>query len=233
MTSSTSPRTTVCLLNWKRPENISAVIQSVSSQVPRPDVFLWNNGSPINDRSVDWYVESSVNMRCWPRWFMARQARTELVCVLDDDIFFSDSGVLKDLADILLERGNQRTIVGPCGVTLRDGATYKDAHHVHPFRGTHADRPCDLVKGRCMLMWRSALVDVSFPDDLARDCDDDIVISSLLARRRKGQHISAASLGSRFTLLPEPHALKDEAQHWRRRTLCCNRFFDVDLPIDT
>src|SRR5688572_15947857 len=71
------PRTTVCLLNWKRPENIRAVIRSVSSQLPRPEVFLWNNGADIECEEVDWYVRSSLNKRCWPRWSMARHAETE------------------------------------------------------------------------------------------------------------------------------------------------------------
>lgn len=232
MSPLTRPRTTVCLLNWKRPENISAVIRSVSSQVPRPDVFLWNNGPDIESEGVDWYVRSSLNKRCWPRWFMARHAETEFVCVLDDDVAFGDMRVLQDMVDLLVSQGSQRTIVGPCGVTLRDGVSYKAGDHVHPFRGGFTDGRCDVIKGKCMLLWRDAVSSIEFPEDLNEDCDDDIVVSALIARGRRGQHICAASLGPRFDLLPEPYALKNQPEHWQRRTACCNRYFDLSLPLD-
>jgi hypothetical protein len=227
-----TPDTTVCLLNWKRPDNLPIVVGAVASQRPSPTIYLWNNGAPIVQPGVDWYVASSINRRCWPRWYMAAFAPTEFVCVLDDDLCFADPHVLRDMKELLLDSGQPNTIVGPCGVTLIDGLSYRAARHVHPFRGEWKDAACDIVKGRCMLLRRHDLVTRVALSQYADEPDDDIIVSAALASGRRGQHICAASLGKRFHLLPESHALKDEAEHWTRRGKCCNKHFGTRLAVE-
>jgi hypothetical protein len=227
-----TPDTTVCLLNWRRPENLPLVIDSVASQRPTPAVYLWNNGADIAHPDIDWYVRSSVNRRCWPRWSMAVCAPTDFVCVLDDDLRFKDADVLRDMKEMLLDCGRPNAIIGPCGVNLIDGVSYKAAGHIHSLRRDWKDEPCDIVKGRCMLVGRESLVTHLVPHRYLDERDDDIIVSALLAGGKRRQHICAASFGKRFEQLPEPYALKDEAEHWKRRSMCCNKYFGTELPVE-
>jgi hypothetical protein len=209
------------------------VVQTVAAQKPRPVIFLWDNGHhPDLEGEVDWYVRSSINRRCWPRWYMALHATTEFICTLDDDLTFGDETLLSDLVALHRSRGDSQAIVGPCGVVLKEGASYRDAVHIHPFRRPVADASCDIVKGRCMLLTHEALLRATLPTNYFSHQDDDIIMSATLAGGRRGAHLCVGSLGPRFRLLPEPHALKNQPEHWNRRTQCCNTHFRTQLPTD-
>jgi glycosyltransferase involved in cell wall biosynthesis len=41
------PSLTVCLLNWRRPQNIPLILECLAGQTLRPRVVLWNNGEPL------------------------------------------------------------------------------------------------------------------------------------------------------------------------------------------
>jgi len=214
---------TVCLLNWKRPQNLPFVIDSLARQTVKPVLFLWNNGDPFEDGRIAWQVDSSENMGCWPRWFMASRARTRYVCSLDDDLVMTDAHVLED-AVAFLSQCDERAIVGPEGVRLAFSKPYRDGEHVaYPAQ----DTPVSIVKGRMMLLRRRALdhVRLSTAFDVARDADD-IAVSAMAAGGRPGRHIVPALFRGRLHDLDQHGVGLNQRQgHHERREAARRKYF--------
>jgi len=214
---------TVCLLNWKRPQNLAHVLDSVASQSIRPVIFLWNNGGPFRDERVRWQVDSSRNMGCWPRWFMASRATTEYVCSLDDDLILKDPYVLED-AIAFLAQCEDGTIIGPEGVQLAFSKSYRDCTHV---ACPAEDTPVSIIKGRMMLLRRSALNRVSLTTayDVARDADD-IAISAMVAGGKGAKHIVPGLFRGRLEDLEQLGVgLSQRPGHHERREAARRKYF--------
>lgn len=214
---------TVCLLNWRRPQNLPRVIDSVARQTAKPVIFLWNNGAPLKDERIRWQVDSSENAGCWPRWFMASRAATEFVCSLDDDLILKDPYVLEDAIAFLAQCGEE-TIIGPEGVRLAFSKLYRDCDHVaYPAE----DTPVSIVKGRMMLFRRSALnrVTLTTAYDVARDADD-IALSAMAAGGKAGRHIVPALFRGRLEDLEHLGVgLNQRLGHHERREAARRKYF--------
>jgi hypothetical protein len=219
-------RITVVLLNYKRPDNLKLVIDSVHKQSVHPQIFLWNNGSSFNDSRITWQVDSSLNKICWPRWFMASMATTEYVCSLDDDMSFADNTVLQDAIDYADNHARDR-IVGPYGVRLMARRTYMKSDHIDL---PETDTNVDIVKGRMMLFRRELLQHVpTVVPEVGEENpirNDDIVLSGLIARGKPGFHRVPALFKNRIL----PHAedgcgLVQQAEHWESRNRTKEEFF--------
>ncbi|HPD17895.1 MAG TPA: hypothetical protein PLE19_23400 [Planctomycetota bacterium] len=216
-------RVTAVLLNWKRPQNLPKVLDSLARQTAKPVIFLWNNGAPFQDERVRWQVDSSENMGCWPRWFMASRAATEFVCSLDDDLVLKDEFVLED-ALAFLGQCDPNAVIGPEGVKLVFGKPYRHCEHVAQ---PGEDTPVSIIKGRMMLFRRSALNRVTFTTafDVARDADD-IALSSMLAGGKPGRHIVPALFRGRLGDLEQMGVgLNQRPGHHERREAARNRYF--------
>jgi hypothetical protein len=155
---------TVCLLNWRRPQNVKRLLDALERQVPRPEIFLWNNGGALWHPAVDWQVNSSRNALCWPRWSMAIHARTEFVCSLDDDLLPRDA---KLLADALAFARRSPGIIGAAGVAMRAGGGYGNGKH---FNRPRLTRQVDVVKGRLLMLPAEALRSMSPARTSCRAC---------------------------------------------------------------
>jgi hypothetical protein len=217
---------TVCLTNWRRPENLKRIINQIRNQSVPIKIFLWNNGPYINVADVDWYVESSVNVICAARWFMAASADTDFVCIHDDDLFLTDDEVFSDILKIA-ERLPSTTILGPTGVKLRPGVDYKDADHFYSFRSNlTTDTQCDIIKGSMMLMKTSELRSKVNLTIFNYQKEEDILVSALLAGGRLGQHLCLTSFGGRFESVGnDDFALWRNNGHMAAREMACKQFF--------
>jgi len=214
---------TVCLLNWKRPQNVPRVLDSLMAQTLRPTVFLWNNGKPFHDERIAWQVDSSENMGCWPRWFMASRAQTEYVCTLDDDLVLGDETILEDAVSFLAQR-KEHTVIGPEGVRLVFGQPYRHCDHI---AAPETDKPVSIVKGRMMLMRRRALERVPFSTayEVAKDADD-IAVSALVAGGKPNRHVIPALFRGRLQDLEEYGVgLKERPAHHERREAARRKYF--------
>jgi hypothetical protein len=222
-----SVKTTVCILNWKRPDNVRAILEALYSQQPAVEIFLWNNGPPMGFHA-DWIVQSSRNARCSPRWWMACQARTPYVVILDDDL--CPTNVLT--IDSLVGRCDGRQIVGPFG------AVWQGRYSQHtPIRFPNEDTRADVIKGRCMAMPTATLRDAirctgvlsartvsECYDDLA--IAEDIAVCGAVCGGTRGYHLVPGGLNGYFSELPEGReALSLRGDHMPRRNAVAERWF--------
>lgn len=195
------PELTVCMLHWKRPKQMAAVLDALATQEPRPVIFLWNNsGQVFHHSAVDWQVDSSRNAQCLPRVWMAGWAETPFVCLHDDDLLPYDEHVLHDLV-VAASRLKADQAAGPCGAILPPDRPYLPHKSVWCPGST---TPVDLVKGRCLvarteiLRERLSLADVTAEDGIA----DDFVVCGRLAGGKRLYHVVPAGLTGRYRNLP-------------------------------
>ncbi len=218
-----APAVTVVLLNWQRPQNIAAVLDSIASQTVPAQVCLWNNGEPLPVREhplVKAYVESSRNLGCFPRWALAALADTEFVCSMDDDLLFKDPRVLEDGVAACREECPDG-IVGFFGWSEVEAKDYRHGRH---HNGTTTGTRCDVVKGRFMLFRRALLerVPMEIPPlaglDGVSHREDDLYLSLCISGGRKDWHRIPARLGKRWKELPQRGASASaQPGHYRRR----------------
>ncbi|EJZ22148.1 hypothetical protein NE852_23550 [Rhizobium sp. Pop5] len=207
---------TVVLLSYKRERNIESVVSSVKSQTACARIFIWHNSpSAIINKNVDLVVTASSNLYCWPRWFMASMADTEIVLSLDDDLAFSNQNTLAEILNTYQKHGRDNLVCGPEGVSLKPKKPYfplysgrinKAADDQSLDSSVHIcapgeDQAVDIVKGRCLAFARSALSAIPLKPEYGETCDD-IALSSLVGGGGVKTNLVPACLTGGFVDLP-------------------------------
>lgn len=201
---------TVIVTMFGRTGNWSDIRAGVRKQRTKCNLWVWDNRGGPTLRGADAQFMSPQNLICWPRWFIAAHAPTDLVVIADDDLVFGDRDVVGDLCDAL-RREPSGTLVGAEGVSLRRGASYWPRERrliecpadvrggdssVH-VRNVVQDVRVDILKGRCIAARRADLADLPLAPPYAVN-GDDIVVSALIAGRRAKAHVVTASLTGRL-----------------------------------
>ncbi len=225
-TQTESSPVTVILTNWKRPKNLRTIIDQLTTQTVKPVIFLWNNGKEFSHPAIRWKVDSSVNMACLPRWWMASCARTEFVCIMDDDLCFTDTAVLEDVIRIAREK-KEFPIIGLFGVCFQSDKEYQHCKHIN--QPTQTNIVADMIKGRFMLIRTNMLQRIFLCPSPPRDAlvADDIFVSGTLANGKAGAHLTLGGFGKRFIELPSHHALQKEPDHFEQRERARRRYFSI------
>ncbi len=187
-------------------------------------MFLWNNGAAM-ERLADWQVDSTANIGCWPRWWMAARSTTEFVASWDDDLLPADDKLLADVVDSASAVGPQ-VAMGAFGVRLRHGVAYRGCEHVSE---PPIDTPVDIVKGRVLVMRASVLrraftcVSCASADD-----EDDIALCGALASGRERPHLLSAVFRGRLRELPQHGVgLVHRPDHYARRERAREEWFTM------
>ncbi len=211
---SAAPQITILLLNFKRPQNISIILDGIARQTLPARVFLWNNGEvDVNSPQIDWYERSDVNVGCMARWRMAQRAKTPFVMSMDDDLCFSRNDVLQQIVQTLNHPDNRNRIVGMAGMCFDRFPLYKFRRTVSCRR--YQDKQClryeesttlllrdtavDMIMGRLMAFRRNLLEGLWLPDER----EDDIFLSATVAGGTRKHHRVPAVLNDAFYELPE------------------------------
>lgn len=218
--------TTVCVLNWRRPENLQRILAGLRAQTPPVDVFVWNNGPPI-EADCDWLIQSSRNAFCPPRWWMLAQASTRYAVALDDDLFPAHTNSIATLVGHCVAG----RCVGPIGAIF---AGKKYSQHL-TIREPVDDVPVAVVKGRCLAVCVPTLRDAvcssgmltarreKWPDG---ECEDDIAICGAVSH---GSHYTNCVPGGLFGLFVDldekGSGLSHLANHMDRRDRVAARWF--------
>lgn len=218
--------TTVLLLNWKRPNNLRKIIESLRQQSEKCIIWLWNNNPNIKeDFNVDFQINSPKNMMCFPRWALASLVETKYVMVIDDDIALCKINtlrILREIHDMYDTNGNKRVIVGPYGQNLawdKPETPYTSGSLCDTSRITE-DTYVDVIKGRCMFMKKNLLD--NFPLKY-EDRVEDLKVSSY-----GNIKVVSPSLANKFLNLNEGNVgLFTQRGHYEARNNATKRFFNI------
>ncbi len=205
----------VCLLNYKRPENLRRAIAAWRQQSVAVRIAVWNNGDPAERfEEADYLFHSPENLICLPRWHVAALLGREYIAVMDDDLIPTDPELTARC--IAASRAyNDERILGRSGMTIGAGPQYYSHGNAD---APQADRDVftDVVKGRFMFMHASLLQRVPLYNRYYDGRGDDIWVS-LKTSRSRGHHVLPAGIKKRVKSSKDEHGLVGQGGHWRRR----------------
>lgn len=257
--SANRPRITIVLLNYKRPRNIPVILNAIRQQTVKARVYLWNNGGDnVNTPLIDRYIESPRNVGCMARWKLAREATTEYVMSLDDDICFNRHDALEDIIESLDKQDDPNRIIDIIGARFSADPDYRTRREyicryldvdrrpyaartieftdeagnpvVLDIRVVGADESVDIVKGRMMAFRRELLDRIELPDER----EDDIFLSAAFSSGARGFHRIPAALHDSCRELPEFDVANwHQPGHMQSRDRALKAHFPADLASVT
>jgi hypothetical protein len=208
---------TICLLNWKRPNNINKILDSLYGNVY---IFLWDNsGCFPKDSRIDWQIASSINKKCPPRWWMLQQAETDFVCCMDDDLLLKDINILDKLIEFL-DNNKNCPAIGGYGKIFNEYLPYKNWGWIC---NKDTDTNVDLLLGRMILTRKQNLNNI-----LIDESEDDIQLCGLLAKKQRYKFIVPSLLKDQVIELPDDFALWRQTGHFERREQTIDKYWFID-----
>ena len=177
---------TVILNGYKRPERLKEQVDAVMGQtIPPKDILYWQNSMPnVNydystiNRCV--HAIANVNFGVWARFFFAMNARTNWICVLDDDTIPGS----RWFENCLETQKTHPGLHGTIGILFPNGEEYHNVYRVG------WDNPNEEVKevfcvGHCWFFHRDLLSIFTreLPDlDQPWDVGEDMHFSFMLQK---------------------------------------------------
>lgn len=208
---------TVCLLNWKRQDNLDKILDFLYGNVK---IFLWDNyGNLPKDYRVDWQVTSSKNKRCCPRWWMLQQAETEFVCCMDDDLLLKDINSFVDMINVM-KMNPEYSAIGAFGKNKEHIIQeYKKWKYI---TNVDNDTIVDILLGRLILTKKEYIKNA-----IINESEDDICLSWLLTENKKQKLLVPKILKDQIVELPDNFALWRQEGHFKRREEAVNKYYFI------
>jgi len=208
----------VVLLNYRRPENVEAIIAALRRQTLRPRIAVWNNGDARPFPGVDALMESPENLHCIVRWHVAALLGREYVAILDDDLIPVRDDLLERCVRECQSYGDER-ILGKSG--RRVGGAPRYYRDGTPPVGRPDDdsgnKYADIVKGRFMFLNVALLRQVPIHCPYYDGRGDDIWVSLRTARTRDF-HVLPPFVSAGLESLPQGDVgLSRDSAHRRKR----------------
>lgn len=215
---------TVVITNFQRPNNVTLILDALRHQSIKPTIFVWDNSpsQAFGNSQIDWLIQSSVNAKCSPRWWMASQADTDYVVVMDDDLVPSDPSVLA----MTLESAERASpfAVGVAGVILEADKTYVQCRHIEQIGVYNEnDTQVDILKGRYFCASVSRIKELR---TMGLEVEDDILVSAELGKGAQTPHTVVGAIAARFKNLPTgAESRYGRGGHWRLRESARRKYF--------
>lgn len=225
-----NPQVTVSMLNWQRPSNVERIVEALRRQSFPCEVFLWDNSGTAEHLKgkVDYYHKSPENVRCWPKFHMLKQARTEFVCSMDDDLIPADPNAFAKCIEALRKFN---CVVGPFGMRGIEGKNYE--HSLH-FNMPPKDESVDIVKGRFQMARQSVMADFNVDwihNDFQVGFEEDIIFAAYVAGWKRNANLVLGSLCGSFKDMPVgDESLCRRNRHYGDRDRAFNMYLRFDLP---
>ena len=203
------------ILNWKRKENLPAIVAELSKSLALKEIILWNNNREValvSGEAKVIVINSSHNYICHARYAAALIASYESILFQDDDLLLPVQTV-----ETLLQRQKAE----PARIHGLFGRRLKSGHYAELVDGVDAEVP--ILAGRCLMFKRELALDyfklVNQPPllDIKRSSGvdlDDLVFSYAVRISTGNLHRTWALP---FSELPSPHPLCEKTLHFQAR----------------
>lgn len=207
-------------LNWKRRDNLSIILDKVKKQTELPSIYVIDNSftDPNNKITTDEtinYIPSDNSLQCWSRWNLSKDISSKYICVMDDDLIFTDDNVL-EICKNYLDLNVYVDAVGYAGVLDDGNNNYWRSTHLHI--PTDVDTNVKVIKGRFMFIRKESLITLDMTPDFT--CDD-IKVSSHLRNK-----VLLSDLRGKFTNMSEgEEAVHRQPQQHQRRLDAMHKYF--------
>jgi hypothetical protein len=191
------------LLSWKRPQNLSRIVDTLHSFGNIDEIFVWNNAPEVDLKlgSDAIIFASPLNFGCFARFAVAALAS-------NDNLWFQDDDLLVSAEQFKLLQGayalDKSRLYGAFGRNLVNGR----------YEPVDAFGQVDIVLGRTIMMNRG-LLHHAFEPPAAQYVprEDDIHLSLQCRRKHFAVRIGpVVDMGS-----ADPHALSLDPQHLQFR----------------
>lgn len=168
--------------NWRRRNHLYNIIDETKLQTLVPNIFVIDNASndtanKFEQKHNDITVIAKDNSKmCWERWLTALEFTNTYVCVMDDDIIFSQKYVIERCAKYM-DENKEVDAIGAYGVKYSKLFGYFRSEHTYC---KHKDVPVPILKGRFMFVRSSSIA------NLDKECEptcDDIKVSAMLRNK--------------------------------------------------
>lgn len=214
-------RLTCLLTSWRREQNVRRIVDCLRSQSVNPLIWLWSNEvSDYKGPAVDWHIRSSRNVKGNGWLTFMRMLETPYFCKLDDDCMPKDDKLLEDAVAELTQLP-PNSLLGPHGVRLRRGVSYRDCQSPQTEEPSQSV-DVDLIKFRLVLGRSREVRSVPFPFDTHHN---DIHVSFWLAGCSRRSHRVSSLFHKRMTYLPEgEHGMSRQPGHWEQRNELCQKW---------
>ena len=87
----------VCLLSWKRPQNLQPIVDNLHDYAFVDEILVWNNNSKVKLALRGHKVKiltSYQNMVCYGRFLCVKETRNDIIYVQDDDVIVRNVSTL-------------------------------------------------------------------------------------------------------------------------------------------
>ena len=119
----------VCLLSWKRPQNLQVIVDSLHDYAFVDEILVWNNNAKVklvlHGHKVR-ILTSHQNMVCYGRYLCAKEARNDTIYVQDDDVIVRN--VLTLYHNFLVDDSCITHALSERHFHRRERAIYADGH---------------------------------------------------------------------------------------------------------
>lgn len=172
---------TIIFTNWRRKNNLKKIVEATKKQTTLPKIVIVDNASNDKEHSFEsdedsvLVIKKDNSLMCWARWLESFNHDSEYICVMDDDLIFTNKDVI-NLCYQFMEKNKEIDCIGLEGVILNK-ESYVTSFHVFP---SNEDLKVSVVKGRFMFIRKSSLNKLDLKPDLT--CDD-IKVSSFLKNK--------------------------------------------------
>ncbi len=194
----TNTKLTLIILSWKRPQNVSRIIQAYLGYSRFDEIILWNNNPDyrfkIQNEKIKYFT--SENQFTVSRYAATFFARNNDIMFQDDDLFLTEFQIEKLFEAHL---AHPKSIIGCFGRNLKNGSYVKN----------YSYGKVDVILGRVMIFEKKLIA------NFVRDCpafegalEDDILFSLCQHRHHIAVHVGEVEeLSKEYALSRRPYHL--------------------------
>jgi hypothetical protein len=204
------------LLSWKRPSNVSKIVDELRLVPSIREIIVWNNNAELRlDVSNCKVINSSHNFMPFARYSAAVLAAESTILFQDDDMLFPKHSIERAFAEYLKDKTR---IYGTNGRNLQDGK----------YNLTSVIGECDIILGQFMLFDKKLLISVF--EKMLRvsplERGDDIAFSLFCETKHLALGLEHEDLGMR-----DEFALHKQKGHGEKRQNVVDRVLDLKKRV--
>jgi hypothetical protein len=229
------PELAVVVLDWKRPQNMPHVIQSIREQSIPVDLYIVHQANNrVYDSAENIHVQT--NRGCGTRWDILPLVENKYTVFIDDDIKLTDPKIL----ETMLIHVRSKDHVSAVGIILGEHPErpYSSGNKVYAPEKLTEVNICmgniNMIRTRyARIMWCSSTEYIRTMRRPGTDIiGDDDIISSYLFNQSRFKNYSVGNGEKPYETLSTLHGLENMPDHYEFRNELCRKLTFTPLEVE-